>query len=45
MMASKENIYEAELRWMDCDPPDWLVGGGVLYKPGWNHLRGYAEIS
>jgi uncharacterized protein len=29
----------------DCDPPDWLVGGGVLYKLVWNHLHGYAETA
>ena len=26
----------------DCDPPDWLVDGGVLYKLVWNGLHGYA---
>jgi hypothetical protein len=29
----------------DCDPPDWLVGGGVLYKLVWNHLHGYPETA
>jgi hypothetical protein len=29
----------------DCDPPDWLVGGGVLYKLVWNGLHGYAETA
>ena len=59
-MASKEGLYEAELRrimrdsdWLmgilevvrDCDPPDWLVGGGVIYKLVWNHLHGYTETA
>jgi uncharacterized protein len=29
----------------ECDPPDWLVGGGVLYKLVWNRLHGYAETA
>jgi len=29
----------------DCDPPDWLVGGGVLYKLVWNRLHGYLETA
>ncbi len=29
----------------DCDPPDWLVGGGVLWKLVWNRLHGYAETA
>jgi uncharacterized protein len=28
-----------------CDPPDWLVGGGVLYKLVWNTLHGYTETA
>jgi len=28
-----------------CDPPDWLVGGGVLYKLVWNRLHGYPETA
>jgi hypothetical protein len=59
-MASKEGLYEAELRrivrgsdWLmgileavrDCDPPDWLVGGGVIYKLVWNRLHGYADTA
>ena len=27
----------------DCEPPDWLAGGGVLYKLVWNRLHGYEE--
>jgi hypothetical protein len=27
----------------DRDPPEWLVAGGALYKPVWNHLHGYEE--
>jgi uncharacterized protein len=29
----------------DCDPPDWLVGGGMIYKLVWNRLHGYAEAA
>ena len=25
----------------DCDPPDWLVGAGVLRDLVWDHLHGY----
>src|SRR5262249_1152001 len=25
----------------DCDPPDWLVGAGVLRNLVWDHLHGY----
>jgi uncharacterized protein len=25
----------------DCDPPDWLVGGGVIRSTVWDHLHGY----
>ncbi len=25
----------------DCDPPDWLVGGGALRNLVWDHLHGY----
>jgi hypothetical protein len=28
-----------------CDPPDWHVGGGVLYKLVWNRLHGYTETA
>ena len=28
-----------------CDPPDWLVGGGILYKLVWNRLHGYIETA
>src|SRR5688500_10819624 len=24
-----------------CDPPDWLVGAGVLRSVVWDHLHGY----
>ena len=24
-----------------CDPPDWLVGGGVIRNIVWDHLHGY----
>lgn len=24
-----------------CDPPDWLVGGGVVRNIVWDHLHGY----
>ena len=26
-----------------CDPPDWFIGGGVLYKLVWNRLHGHAD--
>ncbi len=26
-----------------CDPPDWLVGGGVIRNIVWDHLHGYVE--
>ncbi len=26
-----------------CDPPDWLVGGGVIRNLVWDHLHGFAE--
>jgi hypothetical protein len=29
----------------DCDPPNWLLGGGVLYKLVWNRLHGYPETA
>jgi hypothetical protein len=29
----------------ECGLPDWLVGGGVLYKLVWNRLHGYAETA
>jgi uncharacterized protein len=25
----------------ECDPPDWLVGGGVIRSTVWDHLHGY----
>lgn len=27
----------------DCDPPDWLLGGGVLRNLVWNRLHGYPD--
>ncbi len=29
----------------DCDPPDWLVGGGVLRNLVWDHLHGYTAAT
>ena len=29
----------------DCDPPDWLVGGGVLRNLAWDHLHGYTTTA
>lgn len=26
-----------------CDPPDWLVGAGVIRNLVWDHLHGYTE--
>lgn len=26
-----------------CNPPDWLVGGGVIRNVVWDHLHGYRE--
>ncbi len=27
----------------DCDPPDWLVGGGVIRNLVWDYLHGYSR--
>jgi hypothetical protein len=27
----------------DCDPPDWLVGAGVIRNIVWDHLHGYTK--
>ncbi len=29
----------------DCDPPDWLVGGGVIRNLVWNRAHGYADAT
>jgi uncharacterized protein len=29
----------------DCDPPDWLVGGGVIRNLVWNRAHGYADTT
>jgi hypothetical protein len=29
----------------DCDPPDWLVGGGVIRNLVWNRLHGYPDAA
>jgi hypothetical protein len=27
----------------DCDPPDWLIGAGVIRNLVWDHLHGYMQ--
>src|SRR5450759_893439 len=27
------------------DPPDWLIGGGVIRDRVWDHLHGYARVA
>ena len=29
----------------DCDPPDWLVGGGVIRNLVWNRAHGYTDAT
>jgi hypothetical protein len=42
-ISSSEWFVEVLEAVRDCDPPNWLVGGGVVRTLVWNRLHGYRD--
>lgn len=43
LIAENERIMTILRTVRDCDPPDWLVGAGMIRNLVWDHLHGYNQ--